>query len=285
VSGAVKRAVEPLQPVKEIRKKSMPLLSPTDDDSEAARSAWSDVDHDRPVGGIAEHVRELATKYADLVGISLLQALIEREFCGRLAVVSSFGAESAVLLAMAAEIDRTTPVLFLDTGKLFGETLRYRDRLTARLGLSDVRTITPDTAQLSTVDPEGMLWLRDPDACCRVRKIEPLARALFGFDAWVSGRKRYHGANRAALPIFEADGKGRIKINPLAGWSRARVEEEFIRRDLPRHPLEADGYLSIGCMTCTDRVRPDEDRRAGRWRGLAKTECGIHLPGPGRVEP
>ena len=137
--------------------------------------------------------RELTTRYVGLDGMSLLRPLIEHEFSGRLAVVSSFGAESAVILAMAAEIDRTTPVLFLDTGKLFGQTLRYRDRLIAQLGLADVRTIQPDAAQLSAADSEGMLWLHDPDSCCRVRKIEPIARALRGFDAWVTGRKRYHG--------------------------------------------------------------------------------------------
>jgi phosphoadenosine phosphosulfate reductase len=263
----------------------MQLLSPVDDEPEAAFAASPDVYGDQPATGIADRVHELAAGYAGLDGMFLLRPLIEREFCRRLAVVSSFGAESAVILAMAAEIDRTTPVLFLDTGKLFGETLGYRDRLIARLGLSDVRTIAPDVAQLSAADPEGMLWLHDPDACCRIRKIEPLKRALRGFDAWVSGRKRFHGADRAGLPIFEADGNTRIKINPLAGWSRAQVEEEFNHRDLPRHPLEADGYLSIGCMTCTDRVGPDEGPRAGRWRGLAKTECGIHLPGPARGEP
>ena len=259
----------------------MQLLSPAGGEPEAAFGAAPDIHQDQPVAGVSERVRELATGYAGLDGISLLQPLIEREFCSRLAVVSSFGAESAVMLAMAAEIDRTTPVLFLDTGKLFGETLRYRDRLIARLGLSDVRTVAPDAAQLSVADPDGMLWLRDPDACCRVRKVAPLARALDGFAAWASGRKRYHGADRAVLPIFEADGKGRIKINPVAEWSRARVEEEFTRRNLPRHPLEVDGYRSIGCMTCSDRVRPDEDLRAGRWRGRAKTECGIHATGPG----
>jgi phosphoadenosine phosphosulfate reductase len=264
---------------------SMQLFSPVGDEPEAAFTAAPDVNEDRSVAGVAERVRKLAAGYAGLDGISLLRPLTAHEFRGRLAVVSSFEAESAVILAIVAEIDRKTPVLFLDTGKLFGETLRYRDRLTARLGLSDVRTIAPDATQLSAADLDGMLWLRDPDACCRMRKIEPLARALGGFDAWVSGRKRYHGAARTALPIFEADGRGRIKINPLAGWSRARVREEFVRRDLPRHPLEADGYRSIGCMTCTNRVRPDEDPRAGRWRGLAKTECGIHLPGPRRVEP
>jgi phosphoadenosine phosphosulfate reductase len=271
--------------VVKIWKISMLLRSTGDHEPDAAFADPPDVADAGPVAGIAARVRELATNYADLDGISLLRPLIEREFCDRLAVVSSFGAESALILAMVAEIDRKTPVLFLDTGKLFGETLRYRNRLIAQLGLCDVRTIAPDGAKLSVVDPEGMLWLCDPDACCRVRKIEPLVRALNRFDAWVSGRKRYHGAGRATLSIFEADRWGRVEVNPLAGWSRARVKEGFIRRNLPRHPLEAEGYRSIGCMTCTDRVGPDEDPRAGRWRGLAKTECGIHLTGPGRVEP
>ena len=226
----------------------------------------------------------LAARYAGLDGADLLRALMTREFFGRLAVVSSFGTESAAILAMVAEIDRSTPVVLLDTGKLFGETLRYRDRLVDRLGLSDIRTITPDPAKLSAADPDGMLWLRDPDACCALRKVEPLSRALAGFDAWVSGRKRYQGGDRAALPVFENDADGRIKINPLAGWSRARLVGELLRRDLPRHPLEDAGYLSIGCYTCTDRVQPGEDVRAGRWRGLAKTECGIHAPGP-RFKP
>ncbi|HEV2100387.1 MAG TPA: phosphoadenylyl-sulfate reductase [Stellaceae bacterium] len=222
----------------------------------------------------------LAARFAGLDGSELLRVLITGEFFGRVAVVSSFGAESAAILAMVSEIDRRTPVLFLDTGKLFGETLRYRDRLVDRLGLSDVRTISPDKEKLSAGDPNGMLWLGDPDACCALRKVEPLHRALAGFAAWISGRKRYHGGARAALPVLETDPHGRVKINPLAGWSRAQVVEELLRRDLPRHPLEAQGYLSIGCYTCTDRVGPGEDLRAGRWRGLSKTECGIHAPAP-----
>jgi phosphoadenosine phosphosulfate reductase len=218
----------------------------------------------------------LARRYGALDGVALLRSLIEREFPGRLAVVSSFGAESAVILAQVAEIDRDTPVVFLDTGKLFSETLRYRDRLVALLGLRNVRTIVPDRQRLAASDPQGMLWLNDPDACCALRKVEPLERALADFDGWVSGRKRYHGGERAALPTFEWDDRGRIKINPLAGWPKGRMEAEFAARDLPRHPLEEQGYLSIGCLTCTDRVRPGEDPRAGRWRDLSKSECGIH---------
>jgi phosphoadenosine phosphosulfate reductase len=233
---------------------------------------------------IAEETRRLAARYAGLDGLALLRPLIEYEFFGQLAVVSSFGAESAAILAMVADIDRATPVLFLDTGKLFGETLRYRDRLVHRLGLTEIRTINPDPARIAAQDTDGMLWLSDPDACCRLRKVEPLIQALAGLSAWVSGRKRYHGGERTALPVFEADAGGRIKINPLAGWSRTRIIGELLRRDLPRHPLEAEGYLSIGCYTCTDRVRPGEDLRAGRWRGRDKSECGIHLTAPRPVK-
>ena len=225
----------------------------------------------------AVRLQELIARYGGLAGDALLRPLIEREFRGRLAVVSSFGAESAVVLALVAAIDRRVPVIFLDTGKLFGETLRYRDRLVDALALEDVRTIRPEPPGLAATDPDGMLWLADPDRCCRLRKAVPLATALFGFDAWISGRKRYHGGARADLPALETDGDGRIKINPVAGWSRSQVEAVFAARDLPRHPLVAEGYLSIGCSTCTDRVLPGEELRDGRWRDIAKTECGIHV--------
>lgn len=208
-----------------------------------------------------------------------LIAAAAQEFAGRIALVSSFGAESAVLLDLVAQVDPALPVVFLDTGKLFGETLRYRDKLVSRLGLTDVRVIRPDPAAVAAADPDGILWTQNHDRCCHVRKVEPLARALAPFDAWISGRKRFQGATRAALPRVEADGR-RVKINPLADWSRADLDRAFADRDLPRHPLEEDGFLSIGCMPCTDRVAPGEDIRAGRWRDNAgKTECGIHLPG------
>jgi phosphoadenosine phosphosulfate reductase len=230
----------------------------------------------RPRPPAARSPDALEARYAGLDGIGLLSPLIECEFPGRLAVVSSFGAESAVLLALVAEIDRRTPVLFLDTGKLFAETLRYRDRLVAQLGFEDVRTLTPDHRELLAKDRTGTLWLSDPDRCCAARKIGPLAHGLAGFDAWVSGRKRYHGGARAEMPIFEADEQGRTKVNPLALWSRSRIAAEFAARSLPRHPLEAAGYLSIGCRPCTEQVGPGEASRAGRWRGRGKTECGIH---------
>lgn len=219
----------------------------------------------------------LAARAEAIMARELLAEMIRREFPGRIALVSSFGIEAAVLLHMISTIDAATPVIFLDTGKLFGETLRYRDELVRRLGLIDVRSIQPDATRLATEDPAGSLWQSDPDRCCAIRKVEPLERALAGFDAWINGRKRHHGGTRSALPVVEA-ADGRIKINPLASWGPAEIDAYFAAHDLPRHPLEADGYRSVGCLPCSDRSQPGEDARAGRWRGRDKTECGIHVP-------
>jgi len=197
---------------------------------------------------------------------------------GRIAIVSSFGAESALLLAMAAEIDPDVPVLFLETGRHFPETLAYRDRLTAHLGLRDVRSIAPAPAELAARDPQDQLSDFDPDACCALRKVEPLDAVLPPFDAWISGRKRSQAATRTSLPFLEPQGDDRLKINPLAGWNAREIDEEMTRRDLPRHPLTALGYKSIGCAPCTRPVAEGEDPRAGRWSGATKTECGIHKP-------
>jgi phosphoadenosine phosphosulfate reductase len=204
--------------------------------------------------------------------------LAGRHFAGRTALVTSFGAESAVLLHLVAGIDGATPVIFLETGKLFPETLAYRDRLIERLGLEDARSVQPDAAALLAADPAGDLWRRDPDLCCRLRKVEPLAKALQGFAAWINGRKRYQSEGRSRLPLVEREG-GRIKLNPLANWSAEGIARYFAAHRLPRHPLEGQGYRSIGCEPCTTPSSPDEDGRAGRWRGSEKTECGIHFDG------
>jgi phosphoadenosine phosphosulfate reductase len=192
-----------------------------------------------------------------------------------LALVSSFGIESAALLKVMADVDPAIPVVFLDTGWLFEETLTYRDTLIEKLGLRDVRSIEPLAETLSREDPERELWFSDPDACCRIRKVEPLRRALAPFRAWINGRKRFQGGLRADIPVVEADG-ARLKFNPFANVSREAIEAIFAEAKLPPHPLAASGYLSVGCMPCTSRTSPDEDARAGRWRGRAKTECGIH---------
>jgi len=194
---------------------------------------------------------------------------------GRLAAVSSFGTESAVLLKFVADVDPAIPVLFLNTGWLFEETLDYRDTLVRRLGLTDTRTIDPDVGTIQRNDPERDLWFRDPDACCNIRKVEPLAAALRGFDGWLNGRKRFHGNERRGLAVVEPDGP-RLKFNPLANLTQAEVRGIFEDFDLPRHPLERLGFSSIGCVPCTSRTQPGEDVRAGRWRDRGKTECGIH---------
>ncbi|HEY5598155.1 MAG TPA: phosphoadenylyl-sulfate reductase [Kiloniellales bacterium] len=229
---------------------------------------------------VQDRAADLARRYAGLSGTALLEPLLRREFPGRIAVVSSFGAEAAVLLHLIAEINPATPVVFLDTGKHFTQTLRYRDALTRRLGLTDLRVIQPETAELQQLDPRGTLYRVDPDLCCRLRKVLPLRRALAGFDAWINGRKRFQGGDRAALTTIEAV-DGRIKINPLAHWSAERIAAEFAARDLPRHPLVAQGYSSIGCAPCTRPTTASQAPRAGRWAASGKTECGIHWPTDG----
>jgi len=219
---------------------------------------------------------ELAALAARLPTQDLLAHVIRHRFAGGIALVTSFGTESAVLLHMVAQIDRATPVIFLDTGKLFGETLRYRDALVRQLGLTDLRVVEPDAQALVAADPDGDLWRRDGTACCALRKVEPLHRALAPFAAWINGRKRFQGGTRRDLPAIEHV-DGRCKINALANWQATDIERYFAAYRLPHHPLQEDGYASIGCMPCTDRIAAGEEARAGRWRGSARTECGIHL--------
>ncbi len=219
----------------------------------------------------------LNERFAALDTHAMLSDVLSDPSLGNIAVVSSFGTESAALLHLVAQVNPATPVIFVDTLKLFGETLRYRDELVKLLGLTQVRVIEPDPLALRIMDNKGLLWQRDVNSCCAIRKVEPLARALKGVDSWISGRKAFQASTRAHVRLFEkVDGK--LKINPLAGWSKTDLDAYFAAHDLPRHPLEADGYLSIGCMPCTSPVQPGEDPRAGRWRGTEKTECGIHGP-------
>jgi phosphoadenosine phosphosulfate reductase len=213
-------------------------------------------------------------------GVSAQEMLFELlvgELRGRIAAVSSFGAESAVLLHMIAQVDVEVPVIFTNTQKMFGETLAYRDELAEKLGFTDLRVFRPDPRLLAIKDKTGLRWSYDPDGCCDLRKVEPLRRALAPFDAWISGRKGFQSGTRSALPRFEED-EGRLKINPLADWDKAKLDAYFAEHELPRHPLEAQGYLSIGCSPCTTKVAPGEDPRAGRWRSFDKVECGIHAP-------
>ncbi|MEM8798611.1 MAG: phosphoadenylyl-sulfate reductase [Pseudomonadota bacterium] len=209
----------------------------------------------------------------------ILEHVLGEEFEGyQVSAVSSFGTESAVLLALIADVNPATDVIFVNTGKLFGETLTYRDTLVKKLGLAHVRTFMPRPAHLAEADHDGTLWYRQANRCCFIRKVEPLERALTGVDVWISGRKSFQAETRHDMPIFELQ-DGRLKVNPLASFSREQINGYFDAYELPRHPLEAQGYPSIGCMPCTTPVADGEDYRAGRWRNSAKQECGIHLSG------
>ena len=218
--------------------------------------------------------RAIFETYAGLEGQQLLAPIL-RDFAGRAAVVSSFGAESAVLLHMVSQVDKATPVIFLDTGKHFWETLSYRAKLIDLLGLTGVRIIKPDPADLAAQDADGTLHGRSADQCCHIRKTLPLQKALEGFDVTISGRKRYHGAARATLD-FLSIADGRLKVEPLAGFSALDINAYMKANDLPAHPLTEIGYFSIGCEPCTQPGGSSSDPRAGRWAGSAKTECGIH---------
>jgi len=227
------------------------------------------------------HYDLIMKRYGPLSGPSLLEPLIKEVFPGRIALVSSFGIEAAVLLHMVSEIDKSMPVVFLDTGKLFSETLSYRDTLADKLGLTDIRSITPQTFDTNAGDPGGNLWQTKPDTCCHLRKVEPLERALRGFQAWITGRKRFHGGMRTKLQTLEVT-DWRLKINPLAGWSQDDIQTYFSAHQLPVHPLGARGYTSVGCMPCTNLPTPGATARNGRWAGTPKTECGIHWTANGR---
>lgn len=223
----------------------------------------------------ANRLAELERALDGAAPSGILRTAIGETFAGRIAVVSSFGVDSAVLLHQVAEVDPSTPVLFVDTGRHFPETSAYRDLLVRHLGLLDVRIVAPSPQDVARLDADLSRAVWDPDGCCAFRKVAPLERALEGFDAWITGRKRHQAETRRGLPVFELDDR-HIKINPLAGWGRKEIEAYASRHSLPAHPLAAYGYPSVGCAPCTSPVEPGEDPRAGRWRGQSKTECGIH---------
>ena len=224
--------------------------------------------------------------YGDLDASLLLRAMIRDEFKDRIALISSFGADAALLLSMVAEIDPATPVLFLETGKHFPETLDYARSLTNQLGLTQVHWLKPDAEMTSRIDPKGDLWNTQPNRCCWLRKVEPLNRAIeqLKIKALITGRKRYQTSERAEMETIELDDKGIFRINPLALWDKERQKSETATRRLPEHPLVKKGYLSIGCAPCTTPVTAGQDDRAGRWahtigiENEQKVECGIHLP-------
>lgn len=230
-----------------------------------------------PLPSAETRVAELNARYKHHAATTVLEHALADPLVGQAALVSSFGAESVVLLHLVSIIDRSTPVLFIDTRMLFEETLAYQAEVAEKLALTEVRIIRPDPTAVLARDVDNILHLSDPDGCCALRKTEPLERALKPFDAWINGRKRYQGQNRSDIDFFETDEFGRIKINPLAHWDRSDIRTYMEENNLPRHPLVARGYPSIGCASCTTPVKEGEDPRAGRWRGRDKEECGIHF--------
>lgn len=243
--------------------------------AEAARRIVDTIDTAPPFS--VEDALRLNNRYRGTSTEEMLADLLASPPFKQVGLVSSFGAESAVLMHLIASIDKAVPLIFVNTQKMFGETLAYGDELVERLGFTDLRVYRPDPYLIAAKDQTGLRWSYDPDGCCDLRKVEPLRRALTGFDAWFSGRKGFQSGSRTALPRFEID-EGRLKINPLADWDKAMLNAYFEEHKLPHHPLEAEGYLSIGCAPCTSKVQPGEDPRAGRWRGWDKIECGIHAP-------
>ena len=231
----------------------------------------------RDLSSVAERVEALNARYRHHSATAVLEHALKDDDLGRVALVSSFGAESVVLLHLVSVIAPETPVLFIDTRMLFPETLDYQRQLADALPLCDVRTIRAAAPRLAFDDPDNTLHQFNTDACCHIRKVEPLERALKEFDGWITGRKRFQGHGRQAVDFFEAEGDLRIKVNPLAHWGREDIEDYMVNNRLPRHPLVARGYPSIGCAPCTTPVAPGEDERAGRWRSTQKVECGIHF--------
>lgn len=236
--------------------------------------------------GQSHSLSRMRTFYGGLESEALLRVMVREEFAGKIALLSSFGADSALLISMVAQVDPNVPVLFLETQKHFPATLHYVEELRRRFKLTNLQMLTPDAEMTDRIDPEGTLWRDNPNRCCWLRKVEPLNRALEagGIQAIITGRKKFQTENRAQMQTIELDHDGRFRINPLAGWNRDDITREIETRDLPQHPLVAQGYLSIGCAPCTRPVAPGEDERAGRWAhtgqfvGAKKVECGIHVP-------
>ena len=226
---------------------------------------------------------DILEAYAGLEGRGLIRT-VARDYKGRVALLSSFGAESSVLLHMVSEIDSSLPVIFLDTEKLFPETLAYRDRLIDELGLTNVKIWHPSSEDIRQQDPNGDLHSSNPDQCCNIRKTLPMEKAFANYDVMISGRKRFHGAGRSDLQFVSIDGD-RLKVEPLAGFTALDLQSYMVNHQLPSHPLRLQGYRSVGCIPvqCTSPGGTDDNPREGRWMGSDKTECGIHFTANGKI--
>jgi len=230
---------------------------------------------------LADKARELNAAFAGLTAQQILSRLLHGGVAGRVAVISSFGAEAACLLSLIASKEPSTPVVFLDTRKHFAETLVYVDDLMDRLGLTTLVRARPSLAGLEVDDPDGELYARDSDRCCYMRKTLPMIGVLRNYDCVLTGRKRFQTPDRSYMDTVEVQDSW-LRVNPLADWTREQVLDYLECHGILEHPLVSRGYASVGCEPCTE---PSDDFRAGRWAGTDKTECGIHIGRDGKIVP
>ena len=206
---------------------------------------------------------------------NILENSINNIFKKKMVYVCSFGTESAIILHMVSEIDRSLPIILLNTNYLFKETIEYKDYLISKFKFSNFKEISPSIEDLNINDTKGTLWKENPDLCCNIRKVLPLQKELQKYEAWISGRKSYHEGERTNLKFFEYINE-KIVVNPLANVNRNFVDSYFKKHDIERHPLFESGYLSLGCTHCTVKTSMIDSPRSGRWADKIKTECGIH---------
>lgn len=230
-------------------------------------------------GRSPEELRDLVSHWGAELELAPAEDIIEwaaATFGERFCVTSSMG--DAVLSHLASKVVPGIDVVFLDTGYHFAETIGTRDAVEATMPVN-LLTITPVQSVAEQDAEYGKdLYKSDPDLCCKLRKVEPLARSLAGYDAWATGLRRAETRNRVIAPVIGWDAKkGKVKVSPIARWSDEQVETYIADNGILVNPLVYDGYPSIGCAPCTRRVAPGEDARSGRWAGTNKTECGIHM--------
>ena len=227
-----------------------------------------------------EELRRISRRLEEETPQQILRWAVD-EYFPDLTLASSFGGPSGmVLVDMISQIEPRVEVFYLDTDFLFPETYETRDRIIARYGIQPVGYKSKFTPEEQAQQYGEELWLKDPDLCCDLRKVEPNARALEGKRAWISGIRRDQGVARRETRVVDWDEKfGLVKVLPLVRWTEADVWKYIAEHDVPYNPLHDRGYPSIGCTYCTKAVKAGDDPRSGRWQGFDKTECGLHTPG------
>jgi phosphoadenosine phosphosulfate reductase len=227
-------------------------------------------------------IGDLNSRFDDSAPQDILRWAFEESGMERVAIASAFQREGTAIIHMATRIRPDVPILFLETGFHFAETLAFKQQLIERYGLNVVELTGEHTVDSQEATFGFRLYERDPDLCCRLNKVEPFQRALEGFDAWVTGMRRDSAWTRAKSPLVTcyeiSPGQPIVRVNPIAGWAQRDVWAYLKEHDIPHNPLYDLGFASIGCAPCTRMVFSGEDERAGRWSGTGKIECGIQAP-------